>query len=248
MPAGALWFLRVYYIFATLSIASLMMISVELADKKIPYIKEMLTAMTVGLCVLTLTPLIVLDAQSISYSVRAVPGEMYKAVTLFIVTGLLFSLTILAIGKKRLTGIKAKRCSAMLVAIIPFVVVAISAIALMALKFEVNATCALPLAITAMLAMIIYTESKYNLFLINSYIPWTEEYKYKQKLNKLSKFLFLKNNHHSGIDIRTIQSEFEETLFNIALHYSEGNQTEAAKFLNIPRSTFSRKIKDHTEK
>ncbi len=245
---SAIWWLRIYYISSIIAISALVLLSADLADKKFPYLTTALIPIAISLSLLTLTPLVVLDAKSIGYSVRSVPGEMYKVMTLFVALGLIFALGLLATGAKKLSGIKAKRCSTMLVAVIPLASVVISAIILMALKFEINAACALSLAITAMLAMLIYTESKYNLFLINSYFPWTEEYKYKQKLNKLSKFLFLKNNYKSGIDIRVIQSEFEETLFNIALHYSEGNQTEAAKFLNIPRSTFSRKIKDHTEK
>ena len=131
----------------------------------------------------------------------------------------------------------------MLIAVIPIVMVAVVSILLMAVGFEVNATCALSLSITAMIAMLLYTETKHQLFFIYSYLPWSKEYRYKKELESITKIT--PSIYGAGIDAREIQRKVEEVLIHMAIDFTEGNQKQAAELLNLPPTTVWRKLKEY---
>lgn len=241
---GALWWLRLYYVSAIFVVSALLFLGAEMAGKKLHVlIKLLLTAVTFSLVLLALTSWTISGAQSIGYSVRAVYGDYYHLLTPFFVFGLVTSLAFLTFGTQQSDRLEAKRCVAMLIAVIPLALVAVAAIFMMYMGYEVNATCALSLAVTTMIAVLVYTDAKHNLFFIYSYLPWTKEYRHKRELKRITRIA--PSFYNSGVDARELQKKFEEILINMAIEFTDGNQKQAAELLNLPPTTVWRKLKEY---
>ena len=245
-PGGALWWLRAYYFSAVFAVSALLLLSIEMAlVRNNPIVKLLVVIATCCLAVLAISPWAVVGGESIGYSVRSISGDYYHLITSYVVLGLLGSLSLLVLGTKQLEKLRAKRCMVMLVAVIPLALVPIVSILLMSIGYQVNATCALSLAITAMIAVLLYTESKHRVFFFYSYLPWTREYKFKKELSSIAKIA--PSLYSSGVDARMLQRRFEEILINMAIEFTDGNQKQAAELLNLPPTTVWRKLKEYQQ-
>lgn len=187
--------------------------------------------------VLLAIPGIVLEgAESIGYSITRVPGPLYPVLQLLIISGLGITLGALVAAKQDANPDTRKKALVLLIATAPLIASVALIMALMQAGFPINATIITSLATSFMMAVLIYTESKYRLFKFLSVIPNTEENKQWSALSKLL--------NKPDMTLKEAQTVFAAMFVEEAVKRSEGNQVRAAKSLNTSRTTVHRYLKN----
>jgi len=130
--------------------------------------------------------LLVIDFESMAYTVTQVPGPLYFLFRVYAVVYMCASIGMLIYGSSAsLTAIRRLQNRFLLVGLIPSVVLSI---AILALRFagsqSFNATATLPLTFTFFLAITAYATHQHRLFDIELFLPWSKIRKRKTAFYK----------------------------------------------------------------
>jgi len=240
----ALPLMMAYYVAAIYSAAALLMLALSLIQPG-RYLNLGIMIVASGVAVLTLIPGVFLQgAESIGYSLIRVPGEHFWVlqsflfVTLFAAVGAMFHGALKS--KDRLAR---KRSIALLLSAAPLALVAIVIVFAMSAGYLLNATVILSFVTTITLGILIYTESRYRLFLFLSYVPNTRENKIRKAIaNLVRESVEALFNSGGALDMKAMSDKFDRALIELAIEATNGNKTHAAEVLQIGKATLHRKL------
>lgn len=240
----ALTLMRMYYVAAVFTAAAFLCLPLYLS-KTHPFIHLSIYSIGGVLGFFTLfSNEAITGVQLTSYSITRVAGDSYWVLQSFIILASLIGLlllTYIAINSKQL--ITRQRSTIILFCTAPFVITALLIITLMAFNYNLNATMILSALTTFMVGLLIYTESKYKLFMFLSYIPYTREHGIRAEAGKLINQAILDLfDERKKLPLKEMRSEFETALIKLAIESTGGNKTHAAKVLGIGKATLHRKI------
>jgi len=240
----ALPLMMAYYVAAIYSATALLMLVTSLIwQKRFLNTGIMIVATTVA--ILTCIPGIFLSgAASIGYSLIRVPGEFYWAQQSFLLAILFFAVCTMFYGAlKSKSSLVRKRSFALILSTAPLALTAMIIILIMSTGYLLNATVILSLVTTITLVILIYTESRYRLFLFLSYVPYTRESEIRKAVADLVRESVEALFRSGGmLDMKAISGKFETTLIELAIEATDGNKTHAAEILQIGKATLHRKL------
>ncbi len=235
--------LKLYYIFLGYVTGSFLLISASMSILPERVFRILTTFVMSSYIILVYfvfcTPYLIIDTIKMGYTITRVPGECYHLITVFGFSTLIGAVFFLIKGTKNKNTLEASRCNFMLIATTPFFLTIIVTTLVMLLSEKINLAGFVSLATTFMLLALIFIESKYHLFRVNSRLPWTKEYKINRKLTKIVNIHSLTYNNR--VNLVEIVTEMEKAYMDLALYHSKGVQADASKLLTLTQSTFSRK-------
>lgn len=190
-----------------------------------------------GLAIMLLAiPGVVLEgAASIGYSITRVPGPLYPLLQLILVAGLSVTLVSLLAARKDANAETRRKALVLLIATTPMMASVSTILIMMQMGYAVNATIVTSLATSFMMAILMFTESRYRLFQFLAVIPRTEE---NRQLSALSALLMKPN-----VSLKEAQNAFAALFVEEAVKRSDGNQVRAAEALGTSRTTIHRYLK-----
>lgn len=243
-PDNALPILISYYIAAIYSAAAYLAIAINLVrPSRLTQVSVFLmaTLMAVLMCI---PDLVIAGVTYISYSITKIPGEYYWLLQIYLVGILIIGTAILLYGLfYHQNSLTRKRCLAILISTVPMTIAVISVVGLMALGYPINGAVILSLVTTLTLIILIYTESRYRLFLFLSYVPYTIENDIRKHIAILVRQSVEALFKQGGtLDMKSISAKFESALIEMAIEATNGNKTHAAEILQIGKATLHRKL------
>ncbi|NIB40790.1 hypothetical protein HBA55_14410 [Pseudomaricurvus alkylphenolicus] len=234
-PEQGLTLLQAYYVAAICACASMLGLSLNIHGVDSPFIDTLLLAVCLACTAAIFIPnAALLGAESIGYAVTRIAGPRYwiiqatMLVTLVGSVGVLFSATLFA--KNR---IEQKRALVLLVATLPFVIAILITVAAMHYGVKINAAVTVPLAITIILAVLIYAETEQGLFNLVSRIPLTNEHQYLKGMRRL---------WSPDVTLEQAKLMTEKIMVYQAMQQADGDKTKAAEILGISPATMQRKF------
>jgi len=182
------------------------------------------------------------------YSITRVAGDAYWVFQLYTVAGLLFATSVLVIGSMRLAGnIGRQRCLMVLISTSIPVLTAFVVMSLMALDVQINAAFFLPLALSVMLALMVYAEEKSRLFRLLTFVPYTKERSFHRNvLAAIDDCIGINDDPRSQrpLNLKLMMKNLEGMVVEHVLGYYEGNQKKAAGALGVSEATVSRRTRN----
>ena len=189
-----------------------------------------------GLIVITtiaFSDLIVSGSSTLNYSITASQGKLYVVWQLFcLMTGIATSLA-LWIGLKSAKDHQLEiRCVYTAFALAPLVLLSLLILVLMGLGFQVNAVVAMPVATTLFLVIMLTSEYQHRLTDVRRFLPWSNERRTSQKIMDI-----FSNYSRDDLEYRQAVSEIERLLVLHKYDKNEGNASETAGKMGMPRSS-----------
>lgn len=190
---------------------------------------------------------LIAGAEYTEITITRIAGSAYWLFQSYLVLGLGSGLALLLTGYKRLTSHHARqRCFVMLLSTVPPITVAFAILATMAAGSSITAALFMPIAITAMLGIIVYAEEKTRLFKLLAMVPFSPERKLHNKvIEKLTYCLAMSDNPDSEntLNLKQMMREFEGSVVEHTVGYYSGNQKMAAQALGVSEATISRRAR-----
>lgn len=235
---GTLFVLSGYYACAISSRIALLWLALRIGSYSNTIWKTVIIGFTI-ICALTLfIPNAGLaGAQSISYSITRIAGPYYWILQVGLTLPLTMCFCMLAYCAIRHRNDGARRRALVLaIGIAPMFIAVISVAILMQCGIPMNASIIIAVAVNLLMAVLLYTENKEGLFRFLSFVPYTEERRFINRLRNLT----IRETLPSLYEFR---SSAEQALAQRALNNCQGNKSAAARLLKISRPTFLRKLK-----
>lgn len=193
---------------------------------------------------ITASDLLIAGFQIIDFSITRLPGEYYFAYQAFILLMLAFTVYILFFAhyfakdnynKSKLTNL--------LIGFLPFALTISAVVISMALGAKLNAAALFPLMFSLFLVVLAYNFGDGTIRDLSIYVPFT-------KKNRMFCSIVIEVVRHiqfvdSKIDINQMQLAANKKMIMMAYKMFNGHQRNAAKFLNISESDFSKKLKKY---
>jgi DNA-binding NtrC family response regulator len=139
-----------------------------------------------------------------------------------------------------------QRCFVMLLSTLPPIIVTLVILGCMAAGSTVTAAQFMPVAITVMLGMIVYSEEKTGLFKLLTMVPFSRERKlHTQVIEKLTECISISDDPQSenALNLKQMMREFEGNIVEHTVGYYSGNQKMAAQALGVSEATISRRAR-----
>lgn len=236
--------LLVYYAAAVYAVAAFVLLALNLYGARRWLGVAVMFLASVIVFMIILTDWIVADVVRTSLSMTRVAGELYWVVQLFFLTALVAGMAMLLYVAFRSENIiNAKRGLAMLVGTLPVVLSALLVVVGMKLGLQLNGAVIISTMSTVTVALLVYVESRYRLFLFLSYVPYTRENEIRKRVVGLVResveALFRRDGE---LDMKSISAKFETALIEMAIEATGGNKTHAAQVLQIGKATLHRKL------
>ena len=184
----------------------------------------------------------------ISYSYTREAGQFYWLVQIYLISTIVLSLALLLKGTKNKIKTNARRSMVLLVAITPFLVIALMTLTLMQFGVKFNASIIFPIMITYFLLALLQLEKEESLFVLLMKLPFSKE---RESFNLISTEIkqFLINtelsitNGNSDLSLKSLTSSIENMIVEHAVSLNQGSQVKAASLLGISSSSICRKKK-----
>ena len=184
----------------------------------------------------------------ISYSYTREAGQFYWLVQIYLISTIVLSLALLLKGTKNKIKTNARRSMVLLVAITPFLVIALMTLTLMQFGVKFNASIIFPIMITYFLLALLQIEKEELLFVLLMKLPFSKE---RESFNLISTEIkqFLINtelsitNGNSDLSLKSLTSSIENMIVEHAVSLNQGSQVKAASLLGISSSSICRKKK-----
>ena len=228
--------LRWYYFMAVCSVSVILLYALEIsslqAKTKIISVATIVLAISLSLFIL-LSDAVISGASSIGYIMTAVKGPQYWVFQLVFVTifALIFGVLIKGYmsAKDHVTEI---RCSYTLFALLPMIIAAVGVVLLMSVGVRINAAGIIPICTTFFLLITIKGELTHRLTDIRRHIPFSLERRTSgQIMDIFSRYAQDEVNYRDGM------AELEKLLVVHKHSKSQGNVTQTAASMQIPRSS-----------
>ena len=243
-PASALGYMMAYYVAAVFSAATYLLLAMNVIRTR-AWLNHGIVASGMLLSVLVCIPdFFISGTTSIGYSLTRLPGEHYVYLQAYLLLFIACAIAVNFFGVLVPSDqMVRKKSLAVLIATFPMAVITALIIISMMFGHRLNATIILSLMTSITLMILIYTEKRYRLFKLLSYMPYTQEFRLKRKIDllidDLIESLFEKDHNP---DLKILVSRFESSVIRLAIEASNGNKTHAAQLLQIGKATLHRKI------
>lgn len=243
-PLEVICLMHGYYFAAVFAAAATLNLFLHLTGSVANHLTKTNWALAAVVGAMSLTPGVVIEGvENIGYTFMRVPGTLYIAWSVYIVSTLLFSVVLLVRGYRRSKDLlQRRRCLAVLIGTLPPICSAIGVIFLMVAGVKINATVVLSIAVIFLLVALIYSEQRYGLFKILASVPFTEEYALRNELATLIRKV--ESSAFDNTDEPAFKAHIKriESLYvDLAIIANGGNKTHAAASLGISNATLHRK-------
>ncbi len=180
-------------------------------------------------------------------AITRVAGSAYWVIQVYLVFGIILGTALLTLGFRHLRSNHARqRCFVMLLSTLPPIIVTLAILGSMAAGITITAAQFMPVAITAMLGMIVYAEEKTRLFKLLAMVPYSRERKlHSQVIEKLTDCISISDDPQSenALNLKQMMREFEGSVVEHTVDYYRGNQKMAAQALGVSEATISRRVR-----
>lgn len=230
-------FLVGYYLSLLTAFFSSLCLAISLTKPLSRLLRLTIFCLYLFFCLITIIPDIAISgAESIGYSITRVPGPYYYVLVVGMISPITLSIAfLLFLALKTKIYDEKRRAWVLLLSYVPIFSVVLVVIPLMALGVKINASIVSSLTICISLWILIYTESKERLYKFMTFLPWTRERAFVDKMRR-----FLVN---PELGISTAIDSLEREMIQEALDLANGNKTHAAKIVGMSRQTFDRRVK-----
>lgn len=187
--------------------------------------------------------LALLGHEEISYSITRIPGPLYPVWQMYIVSVICAMLGALIYGSAQLKELlQRRRCFALLIGLSPLLGTGIVILISMQLGMAINGTMLLSLMSSFFLLTLLYTEQRYNLFRLLSFVPYTPEHalnkRFEQAVARMRQDSYTANSN----GLKGPLKELEALCLQMAIYAADGNKTQAARNVGISSATLHRKL------
>lgn len=190
---------------------------------------------------------VIAGAEASSYSITRIAGDNYWIFQLYALGGLVLAITLLIRGLLRAdSNISRQRCLVVLISTATPVLVTIAVIGMMAIGLAINGAIFMSLALTLMLALMVYAEEKTRLFRLLTFVPYSRERKFHQEiLARVTDCMIIKDDpsQQQPLQLKQMMRSFEGAVVEHVLSYYDGNQKKAATVLGVSEATLSRRAR-----
>lgn len=190
---------------------------------------------------------IISGVETVDYSMTKIAGPNYWVFQAYAIGGLVFALTLLVQGVRRLgSNIGKQQCLTVLLSTAMPVLAALSIIGLQAIGVEITAALFMSLALTVMLAMMVFAEEKTRLFRLLTFVPFTRERRlHKQLLTQITSCIAINDDPamQQSLNLKHMMRELEGLVVEHVLDFYAGNQKLTAKALGVSEATVSRRAR-----
>jgi len=239
-----------YYVSAIFIIHAFVNLALQYSEFRW-HVERIKTGMNVVLGLLTLGMIfsrsIVADVQTVEFSLTKVAGSNYWMFQIYALGSLIFALGLLIRGIRRTrSNIGKQQCLVLLLSTAVPVLVTFGIIGLQAIGVEITSALFMSLALTLMVAIIVFAEEKTRLFRMLTFVPLTKErHLHKQLLAQVSSCIALNADpsQQQPLNLKQMMREFEGTLVEHLLDYYDGNQKLTANALGVSEATLSRRAR-----
>lgn len=243
-PQVITWLMHAYYCATTFAAATVLNLFLHLIGGATTQLTKLNWALAAIFIALSAMPgVVIAGIENIGYTFIRIPGTLYTAWAVYVVSTLLFGVYLLAKGYANSTDtLQKRRCLAILLGLTPLICSAIGIIVLMLSGVKVNATVVLSCAVIFFLVALIYAEKRHSLFKLLARVPFTEEYALRMELaNQIRK---IESNAFGGSGQPSLKDQIkkiESLCIDLAIVANDGNKTHAAAALGISNATLHRK-------
>ena len=236
--------LRIYYVCLFCVLGLLLEISIVLAFGRSPIWVKLISGSIEVLMIMLVcfTDFLIQGAQSIGYSVTRIPGDYFVVGQIVAMATLLGSILVCCYGYIIAPTHYARvQCVYVILSVVALALPIFLALLAMALDIAVNSTIILPIGSTLFLITMAYALNTRGIYDVCVWIPGTTMFKLFVAVHKE----FVVYPDGSGMTAKERLLLNEKRFLTEALMRSNGNQTEAARSLNISQSALSIKRKFH---
>ena len=190
---------------------------------------------------------IIADVQTVEFSITKIAGPNYWMFQVYAIGSLLFALSLLIHGIRRARSNISKQQSLILLLSTSMpILVTFGVIGLQAFGVQITSALFMSLALTFMVAIIVYAEEKTRLFRMLTLVPLTKERRlHKQLMKQLSSCISLNEDptQEKSLNLKHMMRDFEGLVIDHMLDYYEGNQKLTASALGVSEATLSRRAR-----
>jgi hypothetical protein len=198
-------------------------------------------------CNLIFNRTLIADVQVVDFSLTKVAGPNSWAFQLYAICGLLFAIGLLIHGVRHVgSNIGKQQCLTVLLSTAMPVLVTFAIIGLQAIGVQITSTLFMSLALTLMLAIMIYAKEKTRLFRLLTFVPFTRERRlHKQLFAQITSCIAINDNPalQQSLNLKQMMRQFEGLVVEHVLDYYEGNQKLTATALGVSEATVSRRAR-----
>lgn len=240
--------LLAYYCAAAFLIHSYLNLAIQLSgfNWRLPMVRRILNALLALMVVnIIFNRYLIAGVEYTDITITRVAGSAYWIIQAYLVLGIVLGTTLLARGYRHLSSNHARqRCLVMLLSTLPPIIVTLAILGSMAAGSTITAAQFMPVAITAMLGIIVYSEEKAQLFKLLAMVPYSRERKlHKQVIEKLTDCISISDDPQSenALNLKQMMRDFEGSVVEHTVEYYGGNQKMAAQALGVSEATISRR-------
>ena len=190
---------------------------------------------------------IVAGAEFTGIAPTRIAGDYYWLFSLYALGGSFFAVGLLLRGAIKLqSNLDRHRCLIVMISILPAVAVGTTVSILMAAGVNINNAMVMSLALTFMLAILVYAEEKTRLFRMLTFIPFTRERKFhKELMRQITDCIAINDDpaREKPLNLKQMMREFENLVVKHVLDYYNGNQKLTASALGVSEATLSRRAR-----
>lgn len=190
---------------------------------------------------------VIAGVEPMNYSLTRLAGENYWLFQIYALSGLVFAVGLLVRGLRKITSnIGRQRCLVVLLSASAPILMTMAVIVLMALGININGAIFMSLALTFMLAMMVYAEEKTRLFRLLTFVPYSRERRFHKKLlQQITQCISISDdpNQQQSLQLKEMMKEFEGSVVEHVLTYYDGNQKKTASALGVSEATVSRRAR-----
>ena len=198
-------------------------------------------------CNLIFNRSLIADVQTVEYSLTKVAGPNYWMFQFYALCSLALAIGLLAHGvRTHGSNIAKQQCMTVLISTAMPVLLVFAIIGLQAMGVQVTTAIFMSLALTLMLAIIVYAEEKTRLFRLLTFVPFTKERRlHKQLLAQITSCIAISDDpaEQQSLNLKQMMREFEGLVVEHVLDYYEGNQKLTANALGVSEATVSRRAR-----
>ncbi|MFK7864962.1 MAG: histidine kinase N-terminal 7TM domain-containing protein [Pseudohongiellaceae bacterium] len=243
--------LLTYYCSAVFLVHAFLNLALEFSkfNYRLTFIKATLNTLLALLVVnIVFNRSLIADAQFTAITFTRVEGPAYFLLQIYLTVGMLFGVMLLLYGfRKANESFSRQRCLVLLLSTLPPIGLSFLVILTMAAGSTLTAALFMPVALTIMLAVIVYAEEKTRLFKLLTLVPYSRERKlHQQVVNKLTDCIAISSHPDTtseALNLKQMMREFEGHVVEHTVGYYGGNQKMAAQALGVSEATISRRAR-----
>ncbi len=231
---ASLYLIKSYYLLATVCLALVILYVVRATEQNYKWLVPMLATIVIGMSALIMfSSLVIADVKLYSYASTAVPGVMYwlwQLVALVLLIGVCL-LSVLGYCKAKNHQVEI-RSVYVGCALAPLILFSVIILGLMFMGFQVTAVVSTSIGSSLFVVIMLASEYQHKLTDVRRFIPWSNERRSSRKIMEI-----FSGYSRDELDYRDAVSEIERLLVLHKYDKNQGNASETAGKMGIPRSS-----------